>query len=351
MKLLKLSRTFMPEIIAPGTGLSPLTDKSIVPTNNIPTIQDILDGTTTMKDLLPGGGGDWSSGWGEDDFKSFKETGDDYKRKERDLGILFGFYNANSPKEEWVVKVKGGTKTFDSLNSFLDYKRKMQNDNVNISYISRTKVAQNNTVNVVADTMEASFKVESIDAQNGVMETGECFCVAKDIFITCAHVVKKYDKNISTVFDISEMRGTLDVSLVKDNQKYKAEILAMDAKLDVAMLKCDVACDILGIKEQNNVGDEIFAIGSPHGFSDNVSFGHIGALDKKIYKYEGAPNYMFLDLSVFSGNSGGPVLSSDGKVVAMVTAIVAGDGEYGLNAGLPISNIKQFCASQGVNIS
>ena len=34
-KLSKEARTFMPEILAPGTGLSPLTNKSIIPTNNI----------------------------------------------------------------------------------------------------------------------------------------------------------------------------------------------------------------------------------------------------------------------------------------------------------------------------
>ena len=53
------------------------------------------------------------------------------------------------------------------------------------------------------------------------------------------------------------------------------------------------------------VGDEIIAIGSPHGFENNVSFGQVGSVDKTIYSHNGAPMYMFVDLSVFSGNSGG----------------------------------------------
>ena len=43
-KINKEARTFMPEIMAPGTGLTPPTQKSVVPTNNVHTIQDVLDG-------------------------------------------------------------------------------------------------------------------------------------------------------------------------------------------------------------------------------------------------------------------------------------------------------------------
>ncbi len=67
----------MPEILAPGTGLSTPTQRSVVPTNNVHTIQDVMDG---RKYELPGGGGDWSEG--EDLFHSYKEEGDLYKRKD-----------------------------------------------------------------------------------------------------------------------------------------------------------------------------------------------------------------------------------------------------------------------------
>ena len=64
-KLDKKARTFMPEILFPGSGLSTPTNKSVVPTNNVTTIQDVLDG---RKYTIPGGGGDWSPG--EDVSKS-----------------------------------------------------------------------------------------------------------------------------------------------------------------------------------------------------------------------------------------------------------------------------------------
>ena len=343
------SRTFLPEIIAPGTGLSPVTDKSVIPAYNVPTIQDILDGKTYK---IPGGGGDWSSGWGEDTMKSYIENADDYKRKERDLSILMK-YHGHEPesgnREEWTVRIKGGTKRLNSLEAFLKFKREMKEKGQDILSVSRTRVAQNaHPVDVVATSMESTFKIEAINSYDNVMETGEGFCVAKGFFVTCAHVVKRYNKNTDRELDISDISSKIMISLVKGNKKYPASVVAISAPLDIAILKCEVDCEPLALEKEYSIAEEIFTIGSPHGFADNVSFGHIGSLNRKIYRHQGAPDYMFLDLSVFSGNSGGPVLKEDGKVVAMVTAIVAGEGEYGLNAGLPSTYIEQFCVDNKI---
>ena len=63
--------------------------------------------------------------------------------------------------------------------------------------------------------------------------------------------------------------------------------------------------------------------------------------------YENAPEYIFVDLSVFPGSSGGPIVKeSTGEVVGMVTLIITDDEtEYGLNAGLPAEYIEQFYKS------
>ena len=92
------------------------------------------------------------------------------------------------------------------------------------------------------------------------------------------------------------------------------------------------------------IGDEIIAIGSPHGFDNNVSIGNLSAFDRSVYTYPDAPRFMFFDVSVFEGNSGGPVvLEATGKVVGMVVLVVSSSGEYGLNAGIGANIIKEFC--------
>ena len=64
-----------------GPSIGPSTQRSILPTNNVHTIQDVLNGREYK---LPGMGDDW--GVGENSQPgSYKPTGDDHKRKERDF--------------------------------------------------------------------------------------------------------------------------------------------------------------------------------------------------------------------------------------------------------------------------
>ena len=116
-----------------------------------------------------------------------------------------------------------------------------------------------------------------------------------------------------------------------------------ESSLDIALLKCDIDVEPFNIDTKISVGEDIIAIGSPHGYENNVSTGTIGSLDRKLYTYDGAPDYMFIDLSIFPGNSGGPVIKVDnGSVVGMVTLIVTSEGGYGLNAALSSSYIEKF---------
>lgn len=345
----KFARTFLPEIIAPGTGLSPLTDKSKIPANNVPTVEDVLKGKTYK---LPGGGGDWSFNRGEDGFKSFHEYGPDYKRKERELDILNKVNLTDIKQDEWVVKVPGGKKIFNSFEALLEYQRKMKEKGQNVNWISRMKTAQNNSVpEKVSKAMKSTFMVESTNVFENYLEIGECFCVSTNYFVTCAHVVKKYNKNTDSYIDVNEVNSKIKINIVVDNIRKPANLVAIDAARDIAILMCDIDCPFFTLDINNLVGEEIFAIGSPHGFENNVSFGHIGSLNKKIYSHANAPDYMFLDLSVFSGNSGGPIVKvSNGHVVCIVTAIVSKNGDYGLNAGLSSNHIVDFCNKNNINI-
>jgi S1-C subfamily serine protease len=344
----KAQRTFMPEIIAPGTGLSPLTQKSVIPTNNVVTIQDILNG---KKYNLPGGGGDWSSGHGEDVSKSFREDGDAYKRKERDLEILNKMITPSQREpQKWKIRVPGGTYVRDSFELATQLKRELQNKGVKTVWVSR--IAQGPTrsrVEVVSDALSKTFMVESFDIYKGVKEVGSAFCVAENTFVTCAHVIKKYNKNAEKGLDSNQISGMIKIFLVQNGKRFDAELVSFNPTWDIAILKSKVNANKFDIDTQVNVGEDILAVGSPHGFENNVTFGTIGSLDKTIYSYKEAPKYMFVDLSAFPGNSGGPIIKvSNGKIVGMLTAIVSSKGDYGLNAGLPSYYIERYCIMEGV---
>jgi S1-C subfamily serine protease len=322
-------------------SISPTTQKSVMPFNNVTTIQDILDGTKRMQDILPNAGGSWTEGFEE---KAYRETGDDYKREVRDMEILNKMMQPRvQENQKWEVKLKGGTKTFISF----DLARKYVKEN-GLPCISITRKAQQmpliteqNRLDIISISLNKTFMVESIDASSGTIERGGAFCVKKNQFITCAHVIKKYNKNHNNK---DEYFLDTKINLVHGGIRYNAVLMEVDPKLDIALLNCNVDVEPLSIDTEVTIGQDIIAIGSPHGYENNVSTGTIGSLDRQLYHYEGAPKYMFVDLSIFPGNSGGPVIRvNNGSVVGMVMLIVSSASGYGLNAALPSTYIADFC--------
>lgn len=323
-----------------GSSLSTPTQKSVVPTNNIPTIQDILDGTVKIEDVYPHTRGNWAPG--KDVDKSYREEGGDYKRRDRDLDILKKMLTLEEkPKEQWKVKVNGGTIIFGSLPLAQKY---MRDNNISYNYLTRVNAQrqplQKDRVEVIADSINSCVMVESINVQDGIKETGSAFCVNRNGFVTCAHVIKKYNKNIEQ--NMADFYAA-SVSLIHNGRRYPAKVKAVDPKLDIALMTSDLDLDPLSIDTSVTIGENIISVGSPRGYENNVSTGTIGSLDREVYFYPNAPLYMFVDLSVFPGNSGGPVIKeSNGAVVGLVTLIITSSGESGLNAALPSSYIEDF---------
>jgi len=321
-------------------SISPPTQRSVPPFNNVLTIQDVLDGRKSIQDFYPHGGGSWSPG--EDVDKNYREDGDLYKRKERDLDILKSMMDKkDKTQQQWKVKVPGGSHSFISF----DLARKYIRENkLPFSYISRVAQSfseiESRRVEVIANSLNKTFKVESINIEEGVMETGAAFCVKINHFLTCAHVIKKYNKNQKTnPADFLDAK----ISLIQGGLRQDAKIIDIDPSLDIAMLECNIDSEPLELDPDIKVGEEIIAIGSPHGYENNVSTGAIGSMNRKVYYYEGAPDYMFVDLAVFPGNSGGPIIKvSNGKFVGLVTLILSAESGYGLNAALPSQYIEKF---------
>jgi S1-C subfamily serine protease len=324
-------------------SISPTTNKSVMPFNNVTTIQDVLDGNRTIKDTYPGTRGNWAPG--EDVDKSYKEKGDEYKRRERDEDILSHMFDRGIKEvQEWRVKVPGGSKSFVSFELAQKYIREKA---IPFRYLSRvaqgTKEEEANRVALIAESINKVFMVDSINTAKGVRETGSAFCVAPGYFLTCAHVVESYNK--STMEGATAFGQSAIIKLIQEGRSYPAQLVDFDLKLDLAMLRADINVEALQIGDDINIGEDVVVIGSPHGYENNVSIGVIGGTERKVYDYEEAPPYTFIDAAVFPGSSGGPVIKSDnGKVIGMITLIVSTEGEYGLNAALPSSYIKRFCS-------
>ena len=324
----------------PFDGLSPTTNKSTVTPlfGDTPLIQDILQNNPNGgRDYELYGGDDWS----EDEYlsKSYRDRGEDYKIESKIAEMIKR--DPSRMKDELWVAIDHDNKrhhftTYEAL------QRKLRNGNFTFKSVS--KLAQKN--NFVEQSIQSCVMVESVAPNNLTKEIGAAFGIGNGLFITCAHVIQRYDKNKMP----REVQGK-QITLKQGQRFDRATLVASDPKLDLAVLKSNFKTAILPLGESRNaeIGSSVFAVGSPSGFENNFTEGVLSSRDRRVFYYAGAPLFIFTDAQVLPGNSGGPLVSHNQKaVVGMVSLIVGGQGLYGLNAALPVEYIIDFLQKNGL---
>jgi serine protease Do len=134
--------------------------------------------------------------------------------------------------------------------------------------------------------------------------------------------------------------------IMNDGKEYKAKVLGRDPDTEVAVLKIDakgLPTVEMGDSDQLKIGNLVIAIGSPLGleFNQTVTMGIVSALKRAvgITTYD---NFIQTDAAINLGNSGGPLLDVDGRVVGINTAIVSRPGgAEGLGLAIPINEARK----------
>jgi len=322
--------------------LSPTTDKSrTVPLfGDTPLIQDILmNNPNGGRDFRLNGGGDWSA----DDHqgKAYREKGEDYKIVSKIIEMMKR--NPHPLKDEsWIgLDYDGKRHEFPSYEALQRRLRKGD-----IVFRSVSKLAQAD--NFIARSLKACVMVESTEPSGQSKEIGAAFAIGGNLFITCAHVIRRYDK--ARMPDRLDAEGC-QILLRQNGKTAPATFVAADPKMDLAVIRSEfpAAPLSLGTSHSLPVGSSVFAIGSPSGFENNLSEGVVSSHSRRVFFYPKAPLYLFTDAQVLPGSSGGPLVSyDDRKVVGMISLIVGGQGLYGLNAALPAEYISQFLTQNGI---
>ena len=134
--------------------------------------------------------------------------------------------------------------------------------------------------------------------------------------------------------------------ILSDKREFKAEIIGRDPKTDLALIKIEDAKDLepltLGDSEKLEVGDWVVAIGNPYGLENTVTAGIVSAKYRQIgtSSYD---NYIQTDASINRGNSGGPLLNTQGEVIGINTAIFSQTGgSIGIGFAIPINTAKDL---------
>jgi serine protease Do len=159
---------------------------------------------------------------------------------------------------------------------------------------------------------------------------GSGFVISRDgLVITNYHVVE----------------GASSVKVHLGDRDYTAEVKGTDPATDLALLKIDAGNDLryleLGDSEAVRVGDWVMVIGNPLNLDKTVTTGVVSAKGRSIgisdISFE---NFIQTDAAINFGNSGGPLVDMQGRVVGIATAINYGAENIGF--AVPVNTLKQI---------
>jgi len=141
--------------------------------------------------------------------------------------------------------------------------------------------------------------------------------------------------------------------IMNDGTKIRAEIVGIDKKTDLAVLKFKPPRALTAVKfgdsDKLRLGDWVVAIGNPFSLGGTVTAGIVSAKNRDISSgpYD---SYIQTDAAINRGNSGGPLFNLDGEVIGVNTLIISpSGGSIGIGFAVPsktvagvVSQLQQF---------
>ena len=176
--------------------------------------------------------------------------------------------------------------------------------------------------------------------------TGSGIIISEDGYIlTNNHVVDTSSSNSSySYYDISDatsVKVKLNSSTYGDDSTYDAKIVGKDSQTDLAVLKIDktdLTAAEFGDSDQAVVGEFVMAVGSPLGLDTTVTQGIVSAVNREVESDGTKYTCIQTDAAINSGNSGGALVNSEGKVIGINTLKLSGSGVEGNGFAIPINS-------------
>ena len=146
--------------------------------------------------------------------------------------------------------------------------------------------------------------------------------------------------NLHVVKDAPEVSVTLD-----NGQQFPAEVIGIDPAIDLAVLKIDaknLSAAQWGDSSKLEVGEMVWAIGSPYGLDQTVTAGIISAIGRREDDKSTTQDLGFLqtDVAINPGSSGGPLVDIEGNVVG-INAAILGSSYQGISFAIPSNQARK----------
>ncbi len=155
---------------------------------------------------------------------------------------------------------------------------------------------------------------------------------------------------ILTNYHVVEDARQIEVTFI-DETTWPAKLIGVDPRNDLAVLQVEALPEQLtpvefGSSARLQVGQRAVAIGNPFGqFGGTLTTGVISALDRSLTSPDGhqITGIIQTDAAINSGNSGGPLLDSAGRVIGINTAIFSPSGtNAGVGFAVPVDTIQRI---------
>ncbi|MCF0069135.1 trypsin-like peptidase domain-containing protein [Dyadobacter sp. CY261] len=189
-------------------------------------------------------------------------------------------------------------------------------------------------IGAVDQIKNAVVKIDIFKTDNGKMRSagsGSGFIFSSDgLIFTNSHVVEGAEK--------------IMVSLLNENE-IEATLVGKDPDTDLAILKIyaqGYSVAKLGDSSALQIGQFLIALGNPYGYQHTVTTGVVSALGRTLQTQSGrfVDNVIQSDAALNPGNSGGPMINTDGEVVGVNTAVI--QGAQGLSFSVDINTAKEI---------
>ena len=142
------------------------------------------------------------------------------------------------------------------------------------------------------------------------------------------------------------VEGVTEITVVLvDGRQLPGSIVGTDPYTDLAVIKvegADLPAAELGNSDNLVIGEPAIAIGNPYGFDHTVTAGVISALNRSVTidasSGQALEGLIQTDAPINPGNSGGALVTSNGTVIGINTAIIA--QAQGIGLAIPINSAR-----------
>ena len=226
---------------------------------------------------------------------------------------------------------------------------------VNSGYVTQTSLSNYSDTAVYAANkilpsivgIKVEYNVNSMISMFGIQSqtstataSGSGIIISEDGYIlTNNHIVST--SSSESYYEVSEATK-VTVTLFNDKTEYEAKIVGMDDQTDLAVIKIDkTGLSKAEFADSDNikVGEFAMAVGNPLGMQSSITCGVISAVNREVTDSDGKKFTLIqTDAAINSGNSGGALVNSEGKVIGINTLKLSGTGIEGMGFTIPINS-------------